>query len=330
MINIFVSTRAFWLGLLLSIFFTMVQADGSVSRPLQRAVAVTFDDLPFIAGARTNSDVRELSARLLKQITDNAMPAVGFVNEAKLYALGELDPQQVSILESWLAAGLELGNHTYSHASLNRNPLADLMQDVIRGEAVTKQLMLDQGKPLRYFRHPFLHVGKTAETRNAFEKFLADRGYIVAPVSINHAEWVFAAAYDKVGRQGDEAEMRRVSEAYIPYMEQVFIEAEKQSFNLFGYEIKQVLLLHANALNAVHLGDLAAMLKQRGYVFITLDEALQDRAYRSPNTYAGANGISWLDQWSHSFGLRPQQEVKLPTFVRGLAGREANSGYQGQ
>lgn len=318
---------ALWLGLQLCTFSPMVLAVGNDPRSPQRALAVTFDDLPFVTRGGNGVALRELSAKLLQQINESGIPAVGFVNEGKLYPSGELDPQGVAILEDWLAAGLELGNHTYSHGSLNQMSLADFTRDVIRGEAVTRQLMMKHNMPLRYFRHPFLQVGKDAETRAAFEKFLVDHGYIIAPVTINHAEWVFAAAFDKAALQGDEAAMRRVAEAYIPYMEQVFVKTEQQSFSLFGYEIKQILLLHANALNAAYFGELAAMIKRRGYTFITLDAALQDRAYRSPNTFNGADGVSWLDQWSDTFGLRPQEGIKVPIFVRGLAGRAAISGY---
>jgi len=322
-----ISALALLLGLQFGACIPTVQAANYPSQPLQRAVAITFDDLPFVSGNRKYSELRELSAQLLRQINTDAVPAVGFVNESKLYVSCELDTQGVAILEDWLAMGLELGNHTYSHASLNQLPFANFTQDVIRGETVTKRLMAEHGRPLRYFRHPFLHVGKDTHTRAAFEEFLSDRGYTVAPVTINSGEWVFAAAYDKAALQGDEAVMRRVADAYVPYMEQVFKSAELQSFDLFGYEIKQVLLLHANALNAAHFADLVAMIKRRGYTFITLEAALQDRAYLSPNTYAGTEGLSWLDQWARTFGLRPRQKGEVPLFVRQLAGRAAYLGY---
>lgn len=294
--------------------------------PAQRMIAVTFDDLPFVVGGRRDAELRPLSTKLLHQITSNGIPAVGFVNEKKLYPSGELSAQGVAILEDWLTAGLDLGNHTYSHASLNRIPLADYIQDVVRGEAVTGPLMAKHGMTLRYFRHPFLQVGKDAQTRAEFEQFLAGRGYIVAPVTVNSSEWIFAAAYDKAMQQGDAAAMQQVADAYVPYMELTLAEAERQSMELFGYEIRQILLLHANALNAAHLGELAKMLKKRGYRFITLDEALQDRAYSSPNRYTGWEGESWLNQWAQTVGLRPRRVIQVPAFVRALAGRADYTG----
>lgn len=296
-------------------------------QPPRRAVAFTFDDLPFVAGGRPMPEQRQLSATLLHRLVESGVPAVGFVNEGKLHASDGPDPEGVGILEDWLAAGMELGNHSYSHASLNRMPLADFEQDVVRGEVVTKRLMAAQGKSLRYFRHPFLHVGANAGVRADFEKFLAGRGYVVAPVTINSAEWTFAAAYDRAARQGDKEAMRQVAEAYVPYMEQAFANVEQRSIDLFGYEIKQVLLLHANALNAECMGELAAMLRRRGYAFVTLDEALQDRAFATHNAYAGSEGISWLEQWERSFGLYTKPAADVPVFVRRFAGREGYFGY---
>ena len=317
------------LGVLFGISGAMSHADTLAVQMPHREVAVTFDDLPFVAGYSDNwTALRDKSDQLLRQITANHVPAVGFVNESKLYVQGQLNEQSLAILNDWLNAGLELGNHTFSHPSLSRIPLEQFEQDVLRGEVVTKPLLAARGMQLRYFRHPYLQVGNDAATRSAFEKFLAEHGYTVAPVTINHAEWVFAAAYDKAAQQGNQAGMQRVAEAYIPYMEKIFIDAEKLSVDIFGRENKQVLLLHANALNADHFGELVEMMKRRGYVFITLADALQDKAYASLNTYAGQVGLSWLDQWALSVGLTTKKDEAVPPFVRGLAGLPVVT-YQG-
>ncbi|WP_223247447.1 polysaccharide deacetylase family protein [Sulfuriferula sp. AH1] len=310
-----------FLGLLFSAG-AIAQADDFTIQSSQREMAVTFDDLPFVEGGIDNNwtTLRARADELLRQITANHIPAVGFVNEAKLYRQGQLDEQSVASLGDWLDAGLELGNHTYSHAALSRMPLEQFEQDVIRGETVTSSLLAARGMKLRYFRHPYLQVGNDIATRTAFEKFLAGRGYIIAPVTVNHAEWIFAAAYDRAEQQGDQAALQRVAAAYISYMGKVLANAEQQSMELFGRQIRQVLLLHANSLNADHFGELVAMLKQRGYLFITLADALRDPAYSSVNTYAGTIGVSWLDQWALTVGLTPQKDEAVPVFVKGLAG----------
>ncbi len=311
--------------LLLSLILPLAAA---AQLPVERAVAVTFDDLPFAsAPAEDNAALEQMTGRLLQSIQTSRVPAVGFVNEAKLYREGSLDPARVEWLRRWLAAGFELGNHTYSHPSLNRVPLDAFEADLLRGETVTRPLLQSAGQTLRWFRHPFLHLGKTPEVRAAFQDFLTGHGYRVAPVTVNNSEWVFAVAYARAQAQGDPDSARRIGAAYVPYMEAVFARTEQLALDLFGRNIPHVLVLHANALNADYFTALAAMLKQRGYRFITLDAALQDRAYLSPITINGNEGESWLEGWSRHAGLRPSQQAPVPALVKQWAGSAAVRGY---
>lgn len=263
----------------------------------QGRIAVTFDDLPVVSTRRDLDHWRDVTRRLLRTIRAHRVPAVGFVNENKLVTADTVEAARVAVLRQWTDAGLELGNHTYSHPSLHSTDLEAYEQDVIRGEPVTRGLLEEKGARLRYFRHPFLHTGRSLETRQEFEAFLHARGYTVAPVTIDHADWIFARAYDRARDAGDHAAMRRVTEAYLPYMRSAIEFWERQSVAILGREIPQVLLLHANALNADRLDALLKMLEGRGYRFIPLEEALRDSAYRSEDRFTGAGGISWIHRW---------------------------------
>ncbi|MBI5751559.1 MAG: polysaccharide deacetylase family protein [Hydrogenophilales bacterium] len=311
--------------LFFSLIFPLVV---SAQMPVERTLAITFDDLPFASvPSEDNAALEHMTGRLLQSLQASHAPTVGFVNEAKLYREGSLDPARVEWLRRWLAAGFELGNHTYSHPSLNRVPLDAFEADLLRGEAVTRPLMQSAGQTLRWFRHPFLHLGKTPEVRAAFQDFLTGHGYRAAPVTVNNSEWVFAVAYARAQAQGDQDSARRIGAAYVPYMEAVFTRTEQLALDLFGRNIPHVLVLHANSLNADYFSALAAMLKQRGYRFITLGEALQDRAYQSPMAYSGIEGESWLEGWSRAAGLRPSQQAPVPGFVIQRAGPAAYRGY---
>ena len=261
---------------------------------------MTFDDLP-IAGVlpRDIASSRALTDRLLRAIAAHHVPVVGFVNESKLAgAGGAVDPERVALLKRWLDAGLELGNHTYSHADFHTSSLAAFEADVIKGEATTRRLLEERGRTLRFFRHPFLHTGRDLAARAAFEQFLADRGYRIAPVTIDNDEYLFAGAYDRTLQRGDAATARRVAAAYVPYMEAKVAYFERNEQELFGRAIRHVLLVHANMLNAERFGDLASMFERRGYRLITLERALEDPAYASADTYAGSGGITWLHRWA--------------------------------
>jgi peptidoglycan/xylan/chitin deacetylase (PgdA/CDA1 family) len=285
-----------------------------------REIAITFDDLP-IAGvlARDEASSRELTARLLRAIGEHQVPVVGFVNEDKLLARdGSQNPERVALLRRWLDAGLELGNHGYSHRDLHETPLDAFEADVLKGESVIRPLMKERGRELRFFRHPFLHTGRDLVTRATFDRFLADHRYRVAPVTIDNDEYVFAGAYDRASARGAAGAMRDVSAAYVPYMEAKVAYFERNTQDLFGRPIPHILLVHANMLNADRFGDLAAMLERRGYRFIPLERALEDPAYRSPDTFVGSGGITWLHRWALTRGM-PKTfyagEPETPRFV---------------
>ena len=261
--------------------------------------------------------MRYVTDNLLRRIKANHVPAIGFVNESKLYVGDRVDEQRITFLRQWLAAGLELGNHTFSHVGIDQTPLADYKENVIRGETVTRQLLTERGLKLRYFRHPQLRTGPTVEYKRDLDKFLAERGYTVAPVTIDNNDFIFADVYARAKQRGDKAMMKRVVDAYIPYMEEIFTFFAKLSVDSLGYEVKQTLLLHANELNADTFDELITMMKRKGYKFISLEEALTDPAYRLPDAQA-AKGLSWLHRWMLAKGEKMKPEPVEPEFMTQL------------
>lgn len=290
-----------------------------------RTVAVTIDDLPVVSTRTDLKNRQEITRKLLGHITKAKVPAIGFVNENKLYAGDKRDENQIDLLRMWLAAGLELGNHTYSHRSLNQIALADYEADLLKGETITKELLAAKGREMRFFRHPFLQTGRTLEIKADFNNFLAEHGYTIAPISFDNADYIFSRAYDIAFDRGDKALMKKVGDAYVPYMESKLVYWERQSVKLFGREIAQTLLIHANFINSDYLDDLIVMFKRRGYKVVDLETALKDEAYRLPDTYIGPAGISWLHRWARDKGKEfiIPDEPTVPEFVLKLSGFES-------
>ena len=294
------------------------------ARAPERAVAVTFDDLPATeAGALANdvASLRELTRKLLSAVRKHGVPAVGFVNEGKLFVEGggpgDVDGR-TGLLRMWLDAGLELGNHTYSHRDLNTMPLDQFQADVLRGETVTRELSKGKAQRLRYFRHPFLHVGSDLKARRAFEMFLSSHGYTVVPVTVDNDEFIYAAAYAGALRRGNTAAAMRIADDYLRYMEQVFTFFEDVSRRVTGRDIPQILLLHANTLNADRFDALAEALRQRGYRFVSVARALEDSVYRLRDEFVGAPANSWFNHWEVTAGRPPVPTPKPPEWVSNL------------
>lgn len=288
-----------------------------------RQMALTFDDLPAQGSPRRATEqMARINHALVNLLDERRLPAIGFVNENKLEVDGTVSGKRVALLRLWLDAGLELGNHTYSHPDLHRVPRVDFEKDVLDGERILRPLLAERGTAPRYFRHPFLHTGQDLATRDGVHAFLAEHGYRVAPVTIDNSEWIYSAAYDRVHRALDEALMDRLGASYVDYMESMVAYYEEQSRRLFGREIPQVLLLHANLLNADHLSPLLDRLVARGYDFVTLDAALEDPAYGTADEYVGPGGITWLHRWAITKKVDPatfRGEPATPAWVQEAA-----------
>lgn len=287
-----------------------------------KTVAVTIDDLPVVSTRRTLENRREITKKLLAHIKKAKVPAIGFVNENKLFRDGERVEAEVDLLRMWLDAGLELGNHTFSHRSVDAIDVKAYTDDILRGEVITKELLKAKNREIKYFRHPFLQTGSDMQVKTAIYKFLAEHNYTVAPISFDNADYIFSRAYDNAFDKKDAKLLKQVGEAYVPYMEKKLEYWERQSVKLLGREMSQTLLIHANFINSDYFDDLAAMFKRRGYKFVSLEEALKDEAYRLPDNFTRRAGISWLHRWTLDKGpefVLPNEPM-VPDFVLNASG----------
>lgn len=305
---------------LLVAFACIAAGAGAPLQQPDRVIAITVDDLPIVAGS-VASDWTSVTDRLLATLRRYEAPAVGFVNEGKLYTSGRLDSTRVALLEKWLAAGYELGNHTFAHRSAHTTPLDQYLDGIARGEVVIRPLDQRAGRPLRYFRHPFLQAGRSLPYRRAVERFLAARGYTIAPVTVDNQEWVYARAYVVAREREDTALTSRIVADYLRHIDSAVAYSARLSRTLFGREIPLVLLLHANELNADHLDTVLNRLRSNGYRFATLESVLEDSAYRSADTYVGPSGMSWLIRWAITRGVKIPSEPREEPYVQALLGQ---------
>lgn len=286
------------------------------AQPAHRQVSVTIDDLPLGGGDRspcTLDNVRRITAKLLRPFAEQKIPVIGFVNAGRCETF---TPQALrEVLDMWLDAGADLGNHTYSHPDLNNTPLEQYEADLLRGEPAVREVLAARGKTLRYFRHPFLRTGMDLSTKRALEDFLAAHGYTVAPVTLDNSDYMFAAVYSDALSRHDLKLAEKVKSDYIPYMDSIFAFFETRSREVVGHEIAQTLLIHAHQLNADSMPALLDMMRSRGYEFVTLDRALADEGYRLPNEYAGPGGFSWIHRWSMTKHMPPRGEPDEPPYI---------------
>lgn len=279
-------------------------AQTTPSQTSRKAVALTFDDLPYmqVGGGNYVNIAKRGTSELMRVLKAHHAPAVGVVNEGKLHVAGELEAR-TALLRQWVAAGMTLGNHTYSHAEFNSLTVEQFQNEIIKGEVITRRLMESKEPYQLYFRHPMTRTGNTKEKKEAIEKFLTSRGYKIMPHTIENSDFIFNVGYVNAKLNKDEATAKRLRNSYLDLTFDATAIAEKISPQIFGRDIPQVLLLHANDINADCLDEMLRRYEARGYRFITLDEAMKDPAYQTKDTLVSDRGPTWLWRWSKSLGL---------------------------
>jgi peptidoglycan-N-acetylglucosamine deacetylase len=246
------------------------------------ALAVTIDDLPFVGPTARGESVDEALARIASVLADRHVPATGFVTCGRL-AHGTITP--------WLERGLKIGNHSTAHRSLDEMGLQPFLEDA---RACRDTLTAATGEATRYFRYPFLRTGSERSLRDAAAAGLAAMGHEIAHVSIDTSDWVLTEAYAEAVTRGDDERASEIASAYLTHLRLAARHYRRVARERTGDEVAQILLLHANALAADHLGDVLDMLEQEGFDFVSLEQALADSVYEREDDWVDVVGASWL------------------------------------
>lgn len=267
-----------------------------------RTVAVTLDDLPY--AGQSLDEAGYATGALLEALAAHGVVADVFVEGRRVEVEGEAETRR-DLLRRWRDAGHGLQNHGYRHLRYSETGTSEYLADVERGYRVVAGLLGEASPPgqVRFFRPPFNDLGRTSATRAALADSLDGRDVRLAPFTVEHSDWMFNAVYEKALARGDPALAQRVGQAYLAQLDTAFGFAERLSIDTFGREIPQVLLLHANRINADHLDAMLGKLGRRGYAFVSIGQAASDPAYATPDEYVAHWGVSWLHRWRVALDL---------------------------
>lgn len=234
-----------------------------------KEIAITIDDLPLVASRMNTPGNQQRSTerftKLVQALTDNKVPAIGFV------IAGAIEKGQWEFLQQFRDAGLMIGNHTYTHRGLNQIGADQYIADIERADKVLAPVLTEP----KYFRYPYLAEGNKQSKQKVLD-YLSANHYTVAPVTIDSKDFQFNEELYKVPYHSREQYiLNKMKPRYLAYIWQQTLKAEKRAK---GQPVKQILLIHANLLNSYLLDDVIQMYKQNGYKFITLTEALENPA----------------------------------------------------
>jgi peptidoglycan/xylan/chitin deacetylase (PgdA/CDA1 family) len=265
---------------------------------IAKEVSITIDDFPLRCCVGNIEKFEKENEKFLKTLEEFNAPIIAFVNEIHLYNKNK--NKMIEILERYSQNGHEIGNHTYSHKIINNVGFEIFKKDIEQGEEISKKIADKYNMKLKYFRHPGLGNGANKKQRKQLNEYLANHNYIIAPVTIDTMDWKFNKYYLTAIGKKDKNMTEKIIKDYLNYIENTIRFSENITKDIFHREIKHVLLMHAFQINIDHLDKVLQKIKDLGYKFITLDDALQDEVYKIDITsnYGAGNSLS---RWSNLF-----------------------------
>ena len=255
-----------------------------------RPVLVTVDDLPVVGGG-TPAERQEITTGLLGHLQRHGIQAVGLVTWRNVR-----DQTGRDLLEQWLAAGHELGNHSYAHPSYSKTSIEEYRDDMERARREIQALLDPHGQRVRYFRFPYLREGDTPEKVAAMRAYLEESGQQNLPVTLDNQDWSFNRPWIEARGAEDGAAAAAVADDYHAALRISIRHHERRGDELLGRVTPQILLLHANAVGAAEWGRLFTWLEETGHRFATVDEVMVEPVLADPPPVVALSGYGTWDR----------------------------------
>jgi peptidoglycan/xylan/chitin deacetylase (PgdA/CDA1 family) len=248
------------------------QADAATRTAPQ--VALTFDDLPSHGPLPSGVTRTDVAKRIIAALQSaHAPPTYGFINAKRMAEA----PETLEVLQLWRAAGFPLGNHGYSHMSLDTNSAEAFEHDIEGNEEVLQTLMGDNF--WHWLRFPFLQEGDTVEKHKAIRDYLREHKYYVAEVTLNFDDYAYNEPYARCMARNDAQSLDWLKQSYLSRAAESLSQGQQMANTLYGRDIKHVMLLHIGAFEMIMLPKLLDLLQERGFQLVTLQEAESDPIY---------------------------------------------------
>jgi len=239
-------------------------------------IAFTWDDLPAHSALPPGETRVEIGRKLIAAMQAERMPPVyGFMNGVQL----DREPDSAPMLKDWTYAGYLLGNHTWSHMNLNTMDLVDWEADLRKNEPLLDKYA--EGNDWHWLRFPFLAEGDTSAKRADARAFLAAHGYRIAAVTMSFGDYMWNEPYARCVAKNDTTAIAQLESSYLQAAAEDADFRRAMSKALFSHDIPYVLLMHIGAFDARMLPRLLKLYRDKGFTFISLQDAENDPFYAS-------------------------------------------------
>ena len=296
--------KAEWSRWLPHLLACLLMAAGLAPARAQQ-IAFTWDDLPAHSALPQGETRVEIGRKIVAAMKEAHLPpAYGFVNGVAT----EKEPLSAAMLKEWHDAGLLLGNHTWSHMNLNEYTLAEWEADVLKNEPILKKYA--ENDDWHWLRYPYLAEGDTEEKRDGARVFLRAHGYRIAGVTMSFGDYMFNEPYARCVAKKDTAAIAQLEESYLAVADATINYTRSMSKALYGHDIPYVLLMHVGAFDARMLPRLLKLYRDRGFTFVTLQQAEQDPFYKNDLDLALPSRPDMLEQAMVDRQLSPPPHPK--------------------
>jgi peptidoglycan/xylan/chitin deacetylase (PgdA/CDA1 family) len=269
-------------------------------------MAITVDDLPTHGKLPPKVSREDVAKKMVAVFKKHKVPEVyAFINAGKV----EERHESMEVLQIWKDAGYPFGNHTYLHTGLTKTSVDEFKAEIDKNEPMLKAL--SSSGNWKVFRYPYLREGETLEKRNAVRKYLFDRGYKIAQVTVDFEDWSWNDPYARCMAKGDSKSIEWLRETYLQFADQALDLEEIRSKALFKRSIPNILLLHIGAFDSEMLDELLTRYEQKGVEFIPLSQALRDEVYAQDPGIAQRSGDEFTYQVMRARGLKGK-DIGLP------------------
>jgi peptidoglycan/xylan/chitin deacetylase (PgdA/CDA1 family) len=258
-----------------------------------KTIAITIDDLPFVGSTHNKPHKIKRENMRFKKIIDALkkynIPVTGFV------VAGTIEKGQWDLLKEFHQSGFIIANHTYTHLNLNVNNAERYIRNIKRADEKLSPFLTGT----KFFRYPYLAEGrgyKKAKVAN----YLEQQGYIIAPITIDSLDFKFNQSLYRIpySIRKHEKNLTRFRDKYLRYIWRQTVRAERKSLRQGTPNESQILLLHANLINSFFLDDIIQMYKDKGYKFVSLEQALNSESLKIQ---------SFIDRYSKMFAIKKFQ-----------------------
>ena len=255
-------------------------------------IAFTFDDPTTEGGA--NLTWQDVNERMLGALADNNLKAILFVVGKRVNS-----DSGKQLITAWDRAGHLISNHSYSHLNFNSSSDEDGSKNVTLAEFEADAL---KNEPFitpyqhftRLFRYPYFKEGDTVEKRDGMRAFLHEHGYRIGRATIDASDWAIAARMTKRAEAQPHADLTGYRDFFLRHIWERAQFYDSLAARVLKRPVRHTVLLHHNALNALFLGDLIAMFRDKGWKTVDAEYAYKDEVYdRQPKILPAGESLIW-------------------------------------